>query len=1134
MAVKVSLRHVSSYSYDRPVTLSPQLIRLRPAAHCRTPVQAYSLKVQPAGHFLNWQQDPFGNFLARVVFPEPQREFKVEVGLVADMTVINPFDFFLEPEVETWPFVYPAALLESLRPYLEVREDGPRLQGWLRKVDRRPRHTVNFLMDLNRSLQSAIGYTIRMEPGVQTCEETLRLAKGSCRDSAWLFVQVLRHLGLAARFVSGYLIQLIPDRKPLEGPAGPSTDFTDLHAWTEVYVPGAGWIGLDPTSGLMAGEGHIPLSCSPSPEDAAPITGSVSTCETEFSHAMDVARLKEEPRVTAPIPDEEWHVLMDLGDRIDKDMAAAGLMLTQGGEPTFVSVDDTDAPEWNTEALGPRKRALAERLMRRMQARFAPGGVPHHGQGKWYPGEPLPRWALTVYWRPDGKPIWKDGGLLARDEGAGRFGQREAKALARSLAARLALDPDLARPAYEDVLYYLWKEGGLPDDFDPARADLKEDSERARLFRLMDRGLGEPAGYVLPLAADFDGGVTRWRSGAWALRRKQLYLVPGDSPLGFRLPMDSLPGGPFPAEFPPEVSPLAERPPLSDRESARPVMQGREELARAAERLARAGERLARAGERAPGRPDPGPGHAADPDGSRTLAAKGTIRTALCVEAREGHLHVFFPPIPALESWLDLVSALEAAASECGLPVRLEGYRPPSDHRLRSFAVTPDPGVIEVNIHPSADWQDLVGKAEFLYAEAEACRLGAEKFNLDGRHTGTGGGNHIVLGAERPADSPFLQRPHLLRSLIGFWQNHPSLSYLFSGMFIGPTSQSPRVDEARDDALAELELAFRQMPPGIASSGRLANGQPLFPWTVDRLFRNLLVDLTGNTHRAEICIDKLHNPDSLTGRLGLVELRGFEMPPHPRLAAAQSLLVRALLARFWDHPYSAPLQPWGTSLHDRWMLPHFLWRDFEDALGYLSRGGYDLRPEWYAPFLEFRFPRCGTLHLRDLTLEVRQAGEPWHVLGEEASGSGTARYVDSSLERVQVKVNGYASNRHAVACNGFALPLAQTGTQGEAVAGVRFRAWQPPSCLHPLIPAHTPLVFDVVDLWSGLSLGGCTYHVAHPAGRNYVSFPVNAAEAEARRNARFEARGHRPGPFRPRPAPRQPSHPYTLDLRRCG
>jgi uncharacterized protein (DUF2126 family)/transglutaminase-like putative cysteine protease len=1098
MSVRVSLRHVTTYKYDRPVTLSPQLIRLRPAAHCRTPVSAYSLKVKPAGHFLNWQQDPFGNFLARVVFPKPQTEFEVEVGLNADMTVINPFDFFLEPDAETFPFAYPIGLRESLAPYLEIKEDGGRLRAWVAGIDRTPRSTVAFLMDLNARLQREIRYCIRLESGVQSSEETLRLGSGSCRDSAWLLVQALRHLGIAARFASGYLIQLRPDAHPADGPTGPLNDFTDLHAWAEAFVPGAGWIGLDSTSGLMAGEGHIPLSCSPSPEDAAPISGAVSACEAAFDHAMEVARLAEAPRVTAPIDDAQWLELLELGDRVDKDMTGAGLDLTQGGEPTFVSVDDMDGAEWNTEALGDRKYALAQQLTWRLKERFAPGALIHYGQGKWYPGEPLPRWALTVFWRPDGKPVWRDAALQAKDGASGNYVSGDAEAFGKALAACLDLDAGNLHPAYEDAFYYLWKEGALPADFDAKRTDWKSDAERARLLKLLDAGLDGPAGYVLPLAADSDGAATRWRSGKWAFRRGRLFLLPGDSPMGFRLPLDSLPWGTVTSEFPVQISPLADR-------AALPDFTGQ-----GADRKPRSGQ--AGAGD--------GRMPQAVPDGS-------TVRTALCVEARGGCLFVFLPPLPHLESFLALIHAVEAAAARTGLSVRVEGYKPPQDFRLKSFAITPDPGVIEVNIHPSGSWQELVDKTGILYEEAARCRLGAEKFQLDGRHTGTGGGNHIVLGSERPSDSPFLRRPHLLRSMINFWQNHPSLSYLFSGLFIGPTSQSPRLDEARNDSLAEMQLAFRQVPAG---SGAYDGSFPF--WQVDRIFRNLLVDLTGNTHRAELCIDKLYNPDSLSGRLGLLELRGFEMPPHPRLNAAQSLLVRALVTRFWEHPYAAPLQPWGAALHDRWMLPHFLWADFEDVLGYLSRGGYELKPEWYAPFLEFRFPRHGDIQLRGFSLEVRQAAEPWHVLGEEASGTGTSRYVDSSLERLQIKVNGFESKRHAVACNGIGLPLSPTGVAGEAVAGVRFRAWQPPSCLHPLIPVHSPLTFEAVDLWSGRSLGGCTYHVAHPAGRNYRTFPVNAAEAEARRAARFEARGHQPGPIRLKSAPVNPDHPLTLDLRR--
>jgi uncharacterized protein (DUF2126 family)/transglutaminase-like putative cysteine protease len=1113
MSIRVSLRHVSSYKYDRPVTLSPQLIRLRPAAHCRTPIEAYSLKVKPAAHFLNWQQDPFGNFMARVVFPEPQREFEVEVGLIADATVINPFDFFVEPEADKYPFSYPPSMRESLAPYLEIREDGPLLKAWLKRIDPKPRSIVTFLMELNQGLSKGIKYCIRLESGVQSCEETLKSASGSCRDSAWLLVQALRHLGIAARFASGYLIQLRPDAAPQEGPAGPAADFTDLHAWAEAYVPGAGWIGLDSTSGLMAGEGHIPLSCTPSPEDAAPISGAVSACESSFDHAMEVARIREAPRVTAPIDDAEWDALLDLGDRVDKDMVQAGLDLTQGGEPTFVSIEDMDAPEWNTAALGERKYALANDLTWRLKEKFSPGAMLHYGQGKWYPGEPLPRWALTVYWRPDGKPVWRNDKLQAREGFDGRYGTKDADALVKHIAMALRVDPACVKPALEDAYYYLWKEGGLPADFDGPdgkRTDWKSDADRARLLKLLERGLDKPTGFVLPLAADFDGAVNRWRTGAWEFKRGRLYLLPGDSPIGYRLPLDSLPWGQGGPEFPAQLSPLAPREALP--EYPLPLQESK----------AASHERQGSSG--------PAPAGEGDSDWMerrQTLPGysprNGVVRTALCVEARGGYLYAFLPPMTHLESYLELISVIEIAAAATGLAVRVEGYRPPQDHRLKSFAITPDPGVIEVNIHPSGSWQELVEKTEIIYAEAAQCGLGAEKFQLDGRHTGTGGGNHIVLGSERPSDSPFLLRPHLLRSLVNFWQNHPSLSYLFSGLFIGPTSQAPRVDEARDDALAELGLAFTQIPN---------NGGYIQPWLVDRVFRHLLTDLTGNTHRSEFCIDKLYNPDSLTGRLGLLELRGFEMPPHPRLNAAQSLLVRALVTRFWDHPYAAPLQPWGSSLHDRWMLPHFLWSDFEDVLGFLAAAGYELRPAWYAPFLEFRFPKCGAIQLKDFSLEVRQAAEPWHVLGEEASGGGTARYVDSSLERLQVKVNGFADRRHAVTCNGAALPLLPTGVLGEAVAGVRFRAWQPASCLHPLIPVHAPLSFDVVDLWSGRSLGGCTYHVAHPAGRNYQAFPVNAAEAEARRGARFEARGHRPGAFRPEIVPTHPGQPYTLDLRR--
>jgi len=1115
MSIRVSLHHQTTYEYDRPVTLSPQLIRLRPAAHCRTPITAYSLKIAPEPHFLNWQQDAYGNFVARVVFPGPQKRFEIEVGLLAEMTVINPFDFFVEPEAENFPFVYAPALKETLLPYLEIREKGELLTHWLKRIDRKPGNLVNFLVDLNQQVQKAVRYTIRMEPGIQPCEQTLSLGSGSCRDSTWLLVQILRHLGIAARFASGYLIQLKPDQKPLDGPVGPESDFTDLHAWAEAYLPGAGWVGLDPTSGLMAGEGHIPLSCTPSPEDSAPITGATSKAETKFHFSMEIHRHREKPRVTAPYSDEQWQSLMATGDRVDALMQAAGLHLSQGGEPTFVSIDDMDGAEWNTEALGEKKFALAQELLWRLKDRFAPGSLIHYGQGKWYPGEPLPRWALTTYWRQDGQPIWAQDRLQAREPLPGGAGPREAGALARAIARQLLLEERWVKPAHEDVFYYLWQEGRLPLDFDPLKHDYKDDAERARLLKLLERGLDKITGFALPLWGDFDGVRTHWQSGLWDMRRGHLFLLPGDSSMGMRLPLSSLPFGSSKAEFPAEMSPLAPRPPLPETLKS-PLAQQRGGKMSTRDAMAY-GEGLGM--DRL--RPRPLARESANGEKQSWSNYDAIVRTALCVEPRDNHLYVFLPPVSNLETFLELVAAVESAAAEQALPVRIEGYKPPQDYRIKQYSITPDPGVIEVNIHPATSWREAVMNQEILYEEARQCRLGTEKFQLDGRHTGTGGGNHVVLGALRPTDSPFLNRPHLLRSMVNFWQNHPSLSYLFSGMFIGPTSQAPRPDEARDSILAELELAFNQVPDGAA----------LAPWQVDRIFRHLLTDLTGNTHRAEFSIDKMYSPDSLTGRLGLLELRGFEMPPHARMSAAQSLLIRSLVSRFWERPYRAPLQPWGTSLHDKWMLPHFLWRDFEDVLGFLKHSDYSLDPAWYKPFLDFRFPTCGEVHLGDVGLEIRQAAEPWPVLGEEASGQGTSRYVDSSLERLQVKVQGVASRRHSVRCNGQALPLRPTGVQGEMVAGVRYRAWQPPSCLQPLIGVHAPLVFDLVDNWNGLSLGGCTYHVSHLAGRNYSTFPVNAAEAEARRAARFEPFGHSPGPIGPLQAAMHPDHPWTLDLR---
>jgi uncharacterized protein (DUF2126 family)/transglutaminase-like putative cysteine protease len=1097
MTLHVALNHQTRYEYDRLVQLGPQVIRLRPAPHGRTPVLSYSLRVEPAGYFLNWQQDPHGNFLARVVYPDKVKSFSVEIDLVADMAVRNPFDFFLEPEAEHIPFTYEPGLRTDLEPFLVTTPVGPGVEKWLSALrDLPPTATIDFLVALNQRLRNEITYTIRLEPGVQTPEETLALGSGSCRDTGWLLVHILRHLGLASRFVSGYLIQLVADVKSLDGPSGAERDFTDLHAWAEVYLPGAGWVGLDPTSGLLAGEGHIPLACTPNPISAAPISGAIEKCETTFGHTMDVRRVVESPRVTKPYSEEQWAAIDAFGKHIDERLAADDVRVTIGGEPTFVAMDDPDAPEWNTAAVGPTKRRFAADLIQRVRARFAPTGLLHYGQGKWYPGEQLPRWALSLYWRRDEKPVWRHPELVAAEHVDYRVTPEQAGLFLAGVATRLELDPEAMMAAYEDPWHFIGEERKLPENLDPATNRLDDPMARARLARVFERGLGTPVGYVLPVqlwnSRASDKG--RWGSESWRTRSGKLFLVPGDSPLGFRLPLPSLPhltALQYPYIVPSD--PFDEYGEIPEFHSSRqPFLRGDQ---RSAPRQQTTGQ-----GDE-PGR---------------------FARAALAVEPRQGHLCVFMPPVAKLESYLDLVAAIEDTSAELGLPVHLEGYEPPRDPRLNVLKVTPDPGVIEVNVQPASNWSEMRAITEGLYEDAHYARLVTEKFMLDGRHTGTGGGNHVVLGGARAVDSPFLRRPDLLRSLVTYWQHHPSLSYLFSGMFIGPTSQAPRVDEARHDALHELELAFTQADKAA---------QPVPPWLVDRLFRHLLIDVTGNTHRAEICIDKLYSPDGPTGRLGLVEFRAFEMPPHPRMSLVQQQLLLALVARFWREPYRHDLVRWGTRLHDQFMLPWHVWNDFSDVIADMKRAGYALDASWFAPHFEFRFPLYGTVGFGNVEIELRQALEPWHVLGEEGAIGGTVRYVDSSVERLQVKVRGLADERYIVACNGLRVPLAPTGVAGEFVGGVRYRAWRPAASLHPTIPVDAPLTFDLYDRWSGRAVAGCTYHVAHPGGRNFERFPVNSYEAESRRLARFFAFGHTPGES---PEPRsitRAEFPSTLDLR---
>ncbi len=1263
------------------------------------------MRVEPAEHFVNWQQDAFGNFLARLVFPEPAQELSVVVGLVADLDVVNPFDFFVEELAEYFPFAYSPQLTADLEPYLRpVGESGSGpgelVRDWVRAHPPQgdPR-TIDFLVTLNSALRRDVGYTVRLEPGVQTPDHTLRTGLGSCRDSAWLLVSILREFGMAARFVSGYLIQLSQDVPSLDGPSGPPADFTDLHAWTEVYLPGAGWIGLDPTSGLFAGEGHIPLAATPHPVSSAPITGATDPVRATLDFSNAVRRIHEDPRITLPYTDTQWTRITAVGALVDDRTRAADIGLTVGGEPTFVSIDDQTAPEWTTAADGAHKRERAADLARRLRRIYAPQGLVQYRQGKWYPGEPLPRWEIALLWREDGEPLWTRPDLLtdpwlpadhhpvaapaadiralaSRDgrdpAGAGpdrsaraerransgdansagpasgdggsagaRFtgvdsmgatsedaatgaaestktpagkpvprsdgpGIDMARAIVEHVSDGLGLPRTQVRAAYEDALLRTAAKARSPQGDPPGHTDdlgPGADSAQARadLLARLDATVDQPTAFVLPLhRRDDEAG---WASADWQLRRGRIVLTEGDSPAGLRLPLGAISwsaprsrpeSDPFTAhQLPgPRSSPRGSNSPVDESiSSSRPTggraRSGTDHATAGAggqhsvdsEQTATAAGNRTPATNTAPSRPEAdvggsqsepvessrpsvevsGRNGAEQPGGSGgdrasaagripdaewpdsadrddpAAAASGPIdlkdiaaplfsasdeplavvepaagapTTALVAEVRHGRLYLFLPPVERIEAFYDLIWRVEAAVAAVGQPVVLEGYGPPVDTRLSSLSVTPDPGVIEVNVQPSVSFADQARLLDTLYEQARLARLSTESFDIDGTHSGTGGGNHITLGGRTPARSPMLRRPDVLVSMLTCWQRHPALSYLFSGRFVGPTSQAPRVDEGRSDTLYELEIAFAEI--ARLAGGRGEKGSA--PWEVDRALRHLLTDLTGNTHRAEFCIDKLYSPDSARGRLGLVELRGFEMPPHFRMAMVQSLLVRALVLRFWEQPYTAPLIRHGANLHGRYLLPHFLLADIADVAADLRAHGIDFDISWLEPFAEFRFPRIGTVVLGGMEVELRGAIEPWNTLGEQTAATGTARYVDSSVERLQVRVVGADRGRFALTCNGFPVPLLATEKEDVQVAGVRYRAWQPPNSLHPSLSPDAPLVFDLIDLDAGISRGGCTYHVSHPGGMYFAEPPVNAVVAQSRRNRRFEPLGHTSGP----------------------
>lgn len=803
--------------------------------------------------------------------------------------------------------------------------------------------------------------------------------------------------------------------------------------------------------------------------------------------------------------EDQWAVIFALGEKVDARLRAGDVRLTMGGEPTFVSAGDPFGAEWQTAALGPTKFRLAADLAGRLRERFAPGGVVHFGAGKWYPGEPLPRWAFSLYWRADGKPLWRDPKLFALAPRNETAEGADARRFMTNLAVRLGFGPSFVHKAYEDPVPYLAREQRLPENLDLLQTTLGDEDAYAGLTRVFKRGFASPVAWVLPIQwSDFENSP-RWRSERWSFKRKRLYLVPGDHPAGHRLPMGSLPLLPpdlYPYFAP--VDPFAERPPFEESGEHR----FRSSAAAAASGLS----------------------DCAAPPFMDSEIPEEPVRRAICAEPREGLLNVFLPSMESADAFVDLVATIESTAAALRMPVRLEGYKPPSDPRLKSLSVTPDPGVIEVNLHPAHSWKELVDVNTGLFEDARQSGLTAEKFTLYGHAAGTGGGNHVTVGGPTPADSPFLRRPDLLRSVVNYWQRHPALSYLFSGLFVGPSSQAPRVDEARHEALYELELGFQQVP-GPES------GETAPPWLVDRLFRNLLIDVTGNTHRAELCIDKLYSPDSAQGRLGLVELRAFAMPPDPRLLLVQRLLIRALIVWFWERPVDGPLVRWGTALHDRFMLPHFIWNDVLSIIDDLAGAGIDFDPDWFKPQFDLRFPCFGRVTVDGVAIELRQALEPWLVLGEEPNSGGTSRPTDSSMDRLQVRVAGFNEDLHVLVCNGWRVPLhpagpgSNTESDTEYVAGIRFRAWDNPSGLHPTLSATPTLTFELFDRQRGGFLGGCAYSVDRSEGKVCRTPPKDAREAEHRRRGRFRPLGPSASKAQPQTPPRNPDTPLTLDLR---
>lgn len=1037
MTTRVALSHHVGYVFDRQIDTATLWLRLRPAPHTAAQLEAYSIKVHVQQPWLTWVRDPFENHLGRLDLPEPFSRISFDVEFIAVLDPVNPFDFFVEPLANDFPFEYPDQLRKELAPYLHQESCGPAFTDWLNELDRSPRYLVEFLTHMKDHVCENLTMQSAAEAKPIDLDVVIQQGGGSSRDLAWVLTQSLRAIGLAARFTSGYLISLATDENGdiSEDDTG---DNARLHAWSEVFLPGAGWIGLDPSLGIFTAENHVPLASAPDPFRTVPLVGIDQQRVESYQNEIRLRRLKPiSPAM--PVSETHWRDIAATGRFIDASLNAKQIGLCSSAEVNFVSAVNAGAPEWTNQTLGEDKLRVAYALLNRLRTKWASSGAVHLCQGEHIQGEKTARWRLSCCYRGDDRPVWRNSELLECGQNAFRCATSlDARQLAATLAGNLGLSKEFVIPAHEDRLHQL-SNNPMLSNYLPSGDELRDPLQREHLANQLSATQAAPAGYVLPLR--WDSCAEAWTSGVWKFRREGLYLLPGDFSLGFRLPLHSL------AKHTTEPDDIATEPSPFEEKSLLPEVYG--EISARQIDLGPAMEETAIA------------------DRGRSGLAP---RTAICVESREGVLHVFLPPIHYVEHYVDLVGAIESAAESLGLPIVLEGYEPPQDRRLKRFVIEPDNGLLRLFLPAASSWQEQSELYETAYAEADEvgldCEHGGRRDDVRQRPNSY---TTLTLGGPTPSASPFLNQPQILRSLIAYWQKHPSLSYFFSGTLIGPSGNAPRPDEGRDDALYELGIALERFPK---------DSYP--PWMPDRLLRHLLADASGNMHCAETRVDQLYAPERQSRRQGQIMLRSFDMPSHHRLASLQALLVRALIAHFGRQPYTKPLIAWHSALHDRFMLPQVLWDNLGTILCELGESGFPLQHDWFAPLLEMNFPSLGSVQIGDIMLELRRAHEPWPLLAEEVAGGGMARFIDVANERIQVRVSGMAPDRYLVACNQELVPLHPGAIQGDYVAGVRYKVCQPPSTLHPTVAPITSLVFDLIDTWTGRAIGGCTYHPTPP------------------------------------------------------